>query len=564
MKNKILTLVVIFSVLTVNGQVQLNNAVLHNNGATLYVDGMNTVSNGGTINNFGNMHFGGDFTNTNVNDTLTNVALTDTVFIAGDLNISNGYYNGNTPYFGALVMNGTGKQTINTRSANSDAVYNLVINNGSTLGVDINGNMISENSIRFIDGNFNTNSTDTLALATGGNILGAPSVTTHVNGAFFREGNSVVSDLLFPIGDGTRYRPATLEQVPPGATRPIIGFEVVDGAVAGATPGMGVENLVNTRYWHGVVVGGDYQGAKLNLSHKAEEGWLIQNQLVVAQSSTSNGVYVSLDQSGVNGITNNGDVSSEFNAHDGYYMIGQSANLRINLNAFLEGAYSGGTMSDSLFSGAYGNILSANYENGNAASNNYGIEMLNKYAVPNPGVKPVDVVRLTIRDVATPTVDIDETFAWLMSDGSIRDFGSGMKPFATFSDLSLNTTTNYALVVWHRNHVPLMYAISGEMITQSTAAPVMFDVTNSLNIYSVGYKDLGGGDAGMYIGNAEQTLTPLEVNAFDLFVVGNDAKNNLLNSDLYNTDVNLSGETNATDWDKTKWANDQLYYATLP
>ena len=48
-------------------QVQINNAVLHNNGAVIYVDGMNTVSNGSSINNFGTIHFDGDFTNTNVN-----------------------------------------------------------------------------------------------------------------------------------------------------------------------------------------------------------------------------------------------------------------------------------------------------------------------------------------------------------------------------------------------------------------------------------------------------------------------------------------------------------------
>jgi len=572
MKNKIFMLIATLSTIVASAQVQINGAIVHNNGATIFING-NTVNNGGTLNNLGVISVDGNLTNNSAASLITNQASTDTIYVSRNLNIVNGSYDGanqaGNGYQGAIVMNGTSAQTLNAKNTNSDNIYNLEINNSSATGVNINGSVICDNTIRFTDGNFITTLSDSLALATDVYILGAPSGASHVDGPFYREAYSATNDLFFPIGGvGSLYRPVTLEQVPPGVTRPIIGFEMVNGAVAGATPGMGVENLVNTRYWHGVIVDGDYQGAKLNLSHKAVEGALTQNRLVVAQSATSNGTYVSLDQSSVNGISTNGDVSSEFDAHDGYYMIGQSANMRVNLNVFLEGAYDTllDVMNDDLNTYNTGTILTSHYENGNSAANGYGIEMLNKYPVPNGAVKPVDVVKVTIRDVAAPTVDIDETYAWLMTDGSIRDFGAGLKPFITFTDLSLTVGVDYALVVWHRNHLPMMYALSGETISQSTVAPQLFNMKNPVNIYSTGYKQLGGvsGNIGMYIGNAEQAFTPLEVNAFDLFVVGNDAVNNIRDDDLMNVDVDLSGAINSTDWIKTKWANDQLYYSTLP
>ena len=547
-------------------QVQVNNAVLHNNGAVVFING-NTVNNGGTINNLGSMHFNGNYGQAAGATVLTNQAATDTIFCTGNLNIVNGTYDGSTQggngYQGAVAMNGSALQNFDSKSIGADNIYNLIINNTSVTGVNINGTVINENSIRFVDGLFFTSSADTLALESDGAILGTPGVGSHVNGALYREGNSSVSDLFYPIGDGIRYRPAALKSLPVGAPVPVISFEVVNGATGGAA-GLGVDNIIDTRHWQGNVIKGDYQGAKIELSYGVVEGITDQTELIVAQSSTVGGTYKSIDQSGTTGILAAGTVISEFDAQQPNYVIARSANLRVNLNAFLEGSYTGTSMHDSLFTGVYGDILTPHYSYGNAVQNRDTIDMLNTYPIPNGGAQPVDVVRLTIRDVSAPTVDIDETYAWLMSDGSIRDFTSGTKPYATFSDLTLNTTTNYALVVWHRNHVPMMFEITGQMITQNTGAPVLFNMKNPVNIYGTGYKPLAGGNAGLYIGNAEQTYSPLEVNALDLYVVGNDAQNVLPNNDLIDTDVDLSGETNATDWDKTKWANDQLYYSTLP
>ena len=65
-------------------------------------------------------------------------------------------------------------------------------------------------------------------------------------------------------------------------------------------------------------------------------------------------------------------------------------------------------------------------------------------------------------------------------------------------------------------------------------------------------------------GDVEKALTGSQVNAFDLWFVADGAVNGMPNNDLIDTDVNLSGETNNTDWDLTKWANDQLYFSTVP
>ena len=556
--------------LSAAAQVQINGATVHNNGAVLQVNA-NTVNNGGTFNNLGNTYFNGNYSHSNMLSTLTtNQALTDTIFCTGNWDVTFGDYDGannfGNGYQGAVVFHGTNQNISEATGNDARNIYNVVFAGGGVK--NINGTLVVANSIRLGNGIIRTTSTDTFALLSDGAILGSPGVASHINGPFFREGNTAVSDLFYPVGDGVRYRPFWFKNMPVGVPLPVFSVEAVNGATGGVA-GVGVDNLIDTRHWYVNLLEGDYQGSQVEVSYGPAENVTDQSMLVVAQSDAVNGTYKSLDQSSTTGNLTAGSVISEFHGQEAYLMIGQSANMRVNVNAFLEGPYAGAyLMNSELYAGAYGNLLTTHYASGNADSNSYGIDMLRNYQVPNnPGADPTDVIMLTLRDGNNPTVDLDTAYAWLMQDGKILDFASGTKPYVTFSNTSLSPGANYTVVVHHRNHLPLMFSTGaapfGLNVDQSTVAPAFFDVSDVANIYGIGYIDLGG-PAGLYAGNGEQSITPLEINAFDLWVVGNDAQNNMPNNNLIITDVDLSGATNQTDWDITKWANDQLYYSTLP
>lgn len=567
MKNIISTLIFAFIAFTVNAQIITNSGqTIHNNGAVISTTGVGSnISNinGGVINNDGNIIISGGYRALN-NSYLHNMNGTDTIFLTNNWDNVDGDYDGSGN--GVVVLMGAA-QSFNTVS---DTVHRLVlVGSGDKT---LNGDLTIRGNLAFVNNDLITTASDTLLLLpTCSFVDAAPSAASHINGPVYRIGGAATLDLRYPIGNGTVYRDVTLKGVDGNVNPPMFSFAMINGPVAGATSGFGVDQLVNTRYWFGDYIKGSYQGAELELSYGLGDGITDQSQLVVAQSDASNGKFNSLDQNGVSGVTTNGTVTSKFEVGDQYFMIGKSANIRVNLSAYLEGAYAVGSMHDSLFSGSFGNILETHYGAAGADANDYNIRMLNRYSIPTAGVKPVDVIMLTIRDgssAAPPNTDMDTTYAWLMSDGSIRDFATGTSSYATFTDLAITSGSNYTVLAHHRNHLPIMFSSGsasswGLTADQSTVSPQFYDLTDPLNIYGIGFNNISGA-AALYIGNGETVNTPLEVNAFDLWTVGNDAANLMPNSDLINTDVTLSGATNQTDWDKTSWANDQLYYSTLP
>jgi len=97
---------------------------------------------------------------------------------------------------------------------------------------------------------------------------------------------------------------------------------------------------------------------------------------------------------------------------------------------------------------------------------------------------------------------------------------------------------NYYLVVYHRNHIPIMSSNSAYLDYVSA----QYDFTNSqLKAYGTNpMKDLGGGYFGAYTGDSDGSGT---VNAADRSNTWN--QRNL--SGYYGTDVDLSGTVNAAD-----------------
>ncbi len=198
-------------------------------------------------------------------------------------------------------------------------------------------------------------------------------------------------------------------------------------------------------------------------------------------------------------------------------------------------------------------------------SNMYANYGTNTFTVP---VGAVDVVALELRDstTASSTVPGSSKLAWLMSDGSLRDFrtGSTNHPVMYFDV----TPGSYYVVVRHRNHLPMMTSVP---VAFAGPAPTSYDMTRISSVYAMNPTVQRGGyvfpvDARIaaFLGNVGSTPgEPIQhVNAFDFFLVYVDHA--LALSGYLQTDVNLDGVVNALDYQRVQLNNDRLYYSNVP
>jgi hypothetical protein len=183
----------------------------------------------------------------------------------------------------------------------------------------------------------------------------------------------------------------------------------------------------------------------------------------------------------------------------------------------------------------------------------------------------VDVIKLELR--ATPTgAALDSAYAWLMADGTIRDFATVSSPVVNFCDG--NPDGNYYIVVRHKNHVPVMTSTD---ISLATAAPSSITFNTSADFYQ---------DPGLTSGIATivKTLPPAytvyallggnvydnrvfndvgEVNAADFFRMRVTSASNPAN--LYSqTDASLNGDLNAFDVTVVRVNNNDLRITSVP
>ena len=198
--------------------------------------------------------------------------------------------------------------------------------------------------------------------------------------------------------------------------------------------------------------------------------------------------------------------------------------LSANIRVFLEGPFSSGSMSTSLNTG--GNIpLNQPY---NTTPWNYnGTETVG--SIPS-GV--VDWVLLELRSNTTTQLLQEEQHS-LRSNGSLVDLDGTSN--VSFPGVQAG---NYYLVVYHRNHLPIMTANP----VQVSNNPTLFDLSTGQGqaFGTNAMKNLGGGVYGLYTADTDGSGT---VNASDRSNTWN--QRNL--SGYYGTDVDLSGTVNAAD-----------------
>ena len=188
MNKKITILIILTLMLFTMAEAQVyvtSGATLYNkSGAYVYSNVDLTVNSGGTLDNSnGFISLKGNFTN-------------------------NGTFTSGT---GTVAFNGTSGQTI--AGTGGLAFYNLTMGNSST-GVTLSNNTSVNGTLTLTNGNITTGANVlTLGFGTGDNQQGSLAHTSGtIIGSFQRyfKTSTIVSNVIFPVGDVTNYRPVTI------------------------------------------------------------------------------------------------------------------------------------------------------------------------------------------------------------------------------------------------------------------------------------------------------------------------------------------------------------------
>jgi hypothetical protein len=191
--------------------------------------------------------------------------------------------------------------------------------------------------------------------------------------------------------------------------------------------------------------------------------------------------------------------------------------VRAGVRALLQGPYKAGsdTMSTALGTGG---ILTAHF---------------------GPGAAPQDVVDSVNIELRNDSTGIGSTVrrfapAWLMKDGTIRNFA---EPLLSFVDFDTVSTGSYYLVLRHRNHLGVMSRNAASL----SSVPQMYDFTFSANqAFGVNAMVALGGKFGLWSGDVNQSGIVTASDANEIF-------QRLNNVGYLRQDANLSGIVTAAD-----------------
>lgn len=220
-------------------------------------------------------------------------------------------------------------------------------------------------------------------------------------------------------------------------------------------------------------------------------------------------------------------------------------NVTLSVKVFLQGACTSDKMTTNL-----AGILPAVYESGGSGSK----KMNPNYSVPN---EAVDVIDIYLRDPSDLSVVKDSSTAWLLSDGTIKNFSTAALKFVIFNQVS---SGYYYVEIRHRNHLPIM---SASPIMLTTAMTVI-DFTQINNIYQkAAIVVFGTSTCAMIAGNVVKDGTKV-INASDLYEVSKKVAAGPFGFVYSDCDVNMDSNINATDYDIVSDHNDKLLFSPIP
>ena len=241
--------------------------------------------------------------------------------------------------------------------------------------------------------------------------------------------------------------------------------------------------------------------------------------------------------------TQKADAVSGGDGYVGWAFIKLIAQASTNVKVYLQGSYSGGTMTTSLNSS--GMIPFHHPYNDTLGIWNYtGSERA--YNIP---ADIVDWVLVELRTGTEATTMVGRRAAFLKSDGSIVDL-DGLSQ-VKFKGI---VPGNYYIVIRHRNHLPIM---SANTVSLDSTNSLLYDFSDA-QTQAYGNEpmvDLGGGVFGMYSGDINISGI---ITAADKSLVNSTN----LSTGYYNADTNLSGIVTAAD--KTNINSNNLKQEFVP
>lgn len=244
----------------------------------------------------------------------------------GTVTVTGNWTNGNK-YFastGKFILNGDVAQVVRH---NKDSFHTLVLKGTGEKLLQEEAEIVKE--VNFSNSLLTTQASGALIVRDGGILTGVSS-TGYVNGLLFREGTGLRD---FPIGKGGKYLPVSLTNVA-GSSDVMLGLEIKEPNT-GAQAGSAVKSVSQIRYAELTKRKGTFDGSTISLTIGADETQTPSQDLIVAESTTQNGVYRNLGQGNLSGTA----ITSSFQITGSFFALALSEPLDENA-VFVPNAFS--------------------------------------------------------------------------------------------------------------------------------------------------------------------------------------------------------------------------------
>ncbi len=418
--------------------------------------------------------------------------------------------------------------------------------------------------LELYDGKIDYASTqDSLIVNQGGNVHGGNtrSYAEHL----YRIPTATGTDLYYPVGNtasANQFRPLELINITyDGVINPEIKVNYQENPSIPSYDSVGLKQVDFTNFWSVNDVQDTIDDFVARPSFRTSDV-LDQNEAVVSQSE-NDGSLLFYNMGSAN-VSTSGDsiaIESEFTSTDNVLIaVGQATQINLQIRVFLGGAL--GVTPDTMENYLMANMdstMRAIFEDGGTSK----YPMLPGHPIPNSPSDAVDSIMIYLRTGISAATTVDSVSAWLMPDGSIKDFHSGTNGFVTFANAAPGS---YYVVVAHRNHLAVMSS-SAVGITTATPLGDHVDFGDIGQVYGAGAGD-NGTVAFMWEGNANYDR---EVNAADLSSVEQAYGANVGNTgnDLgyTNNDVDLTNpavEIQVSDYNRVIAGNNWIYFSAVP
>lgn len=464
----------------------------------------------------------------------------------------------------------------------------VTIQPGATLRVETdfinNSGTVTNSGTLEVQGNFDNNATFTSTDPSIVRFIGTADANASTGGAVLRnvemsknggdvvllgENMSIAGTLNFN-GDDTRIVTGAQSLILP-TSADITGVDaneyvattgvgrLIKSVSGNATVNLEVGDLVNYTPVSSAVTGTTYTAATLggraiiapsltakyaDASDYINREWQVAATGIAGYANTMTGTYVAGDVVGMSSLVkgatfHTGDWRFDGSSSGASTVIASTTNTdvrlsgknffgKVNLKAYLQGAFASGSMSTTLNTAGLIPLTSP-----------YADAPATVASIPS-GV--TDWVRLELRDPAAPSTSTTfKSSAFIKSDGTI--VGLDGTSLATVK----NGFATSVVVLSHRNHLPIRTVNAGLNVVNPTFHDFSSGLGQAHDNGAITSNDamvlLTGGLYGLFRGNPNGNSS---INSTDLSLVTNQSnpiKNNVYN----NSDLNLNGSVNSTD-----------------